>query len=81
LRIRIKSPTIGTFHWVKLDNGESIARSGQYVKTGEIIAYINALGLNIEILSPINGNIDKVVIYDNMPVEYGQVFVIITVTK
>lgn len=85
--VDIVADMVGTFRWARtaeetpltftcrmLNQTEDIPIGyiGREVKTGEVIGYINALKLDTEVLSPVDGRIVGEFIMDDKPVEYGQ---------
>jgi acetyl-CoA carboxylase biotin carboxyl carrier protein len=70
--IEIKSPMIGTFYRKPAPDKPSFMEVGQTVSAGQVVCVIEAMKLFNEIESEISGKIVKVLVDDNMPVEYDQ---------
>ena len=70
--IEIKSPMIGTFYRKPSPDKPSFMEVGQTVSAGQVVCVIEAMKLFNEIESEISGKIVKVLVDDNMPVEYDQ---------
>jgi acetyl-CoA carboxylase biotin carboxyl carrier protein len=70
--IEIKSPMIGTFYRKPSPDKPAFMEVGQTVSAGQVVCVIEAMKLFNEIESEISGKIVKVLVDDNMPVEYDQ---------
>lgn len=70
--IEIKSPMIGTFYRKAAPDKPPFMEVGQTVSAGQVVCVIEAMKLFNEIESEISGKIVKVLVDDNMPVEYDQ---------
>jgi len=67
----IKSKEIGFINLVK--NGKQYVQIGDYVKEGQILAYINTrIQEEIEVRSDIEGKIKEVFVENNDVVDYGK---------
>jgi len=67
----IKSTLVGIFRW----NNEY--RVGNLVSVGEKIGYLDSLKTKTDVISDVSGEILEVLVEDGMPVEYGQVLVVV----
>lgn len=70
--VEIKSPMIGTFYRRPSPDKDLFVEVGSDVKPGKVVCIIEAMKLFNEIESEISGKIVKVLVDDNMPVEYDQ---------
>lgn len=70
--VEIKSPMIGTFYRRPSPDKDLFVEVGSEVKPGKVVCIIEAMKLFNEIESEISGKIVKVLVDDNMPVEYDQ---------
>jgi biotin carboxyl carrier protein len=69
---------VGTFYWAKMEQSdEVVARIGRKVQKNQVLGRIKALGLYTDVLSPIDGKIIGFLLLDDMPVEYGQLILLI----
>ena len=64
----IKAPLVGYYNQAKppLAPGKSVSK-------GDVVAVINALGLDNEVESPHSGEVAEVLVADGDPVQFGQV--------
>lgn len=67
----IKSTLVGIFRW----NNEY--RVGDVVSIGEKIGYLDSLKTKTDVVSDVSGEILEVLVEDGVPVEYGQVLVVV----
>ncbi len=63
---------IGTFYRKPSPDKPAFMEVGQNVSAGQVVCVIEAMKLFNEIESEISGKIVKVLVDDNMPVEYDQ---------
>lgn len=70
--VAIKSPIIGTFYRRPSPDKDAFVNVGDEVKSGTVVAMVEAMKLFNEIESEISGKIVKVLVEDNSPVEYDQ---------
>ena len=68
----IKSPIIGTFYRKPSPDKPSFVEVGQKVSKGDIICVIEAMKLFNEIESEFSGEIVKILVDDQSPVEFDQ---------
>ncbi len=74
--LEINSPLVGVFRHIK-----PMVGLGANVKSGQVIAVIEAMKLNTDINSSADGVVVETYVEDGMPVEYGQPLFGIKVTK
>jgi len=70
--ITIKASMIGTFYRSSDPEKDAFVNVGDEIKEGDAICIIEAMKLFNEIESEISGKIVKVLVDDNMPVEFDQ---------
>jgi acetyl-CoA carboxylase biotin carboxyl carrier protein len=54
------------------DEPEPVAGVGDSVEEGQTIGYIDVLGVSHEVFAPAAGVIERFLVMDGQPVEYGQ---------
>ncbi len=70
--ITVRSPMVGTFYRSRSPEAEPFVYEGKEVKVGEVLCIIEAMKLMNEIESETNGIVEKILVEDSQPVEYGQ---------
>lgn len=70
--VTIKSPMIGTAYKRPSPDKDEFVQVGDEIKPGDVICIIEAMKLFNEIESEVSGKIVKILIDDEMPVEYDQ---------
>ena len=73
----IKSPIIGTVYLSPQPGAKPFVSVGQKIKKGDTIMIVEAMKTMNHVPSPINGTVKKICIEDGLPVEYGQVLVLL----
>lgn len=74
----VKSPMVGTFYSSATPGSPAFVEVGQTVTVGDVLCIIEAMKIMNQIEADIGGVIDKVLVKNGEPVEYGQpLFVII----
>lgn len=68
----ITSPLVGTFYAAPSENGEPFVQVGDQVKEGMVLGIVEAMKLMNEIESEVQGVIEKILVENGEPVEYGQ---------
>ena len=68
----IKSPIIGTFYRKPSPDKPAFVEVGQKVKKGDVICVIEAMKLFNEIESDFSGEIVRILVDDQSPVEFDQ---------
>lgn len=71
-RAPIKSPMVGTFHRSPSSDYPPLVIKGSLVTPGQKVGVIEAMKVMKDVISPIDGRIEEILIQDGMPVEYGQ---------
>lgn len=70
--VEIVSPMVGTFYRRPSPDKPPYVEVGDYVKPGDIVCIIEAMKLFNEIESEVEGTIEKILVEDATPVEFGQ---------
>jgi len=70
--VTIRSPMVGTFYRARSPESEPFVYEGKEVKVGEVLCIIEAMKLMNEIESEIDGVVERILVQDAQPVEYGQ---------
>jgi acetyl-CoA carboxylase biotin carboxyl carrier protein len=73
----VRSPLVGFYRAIARRGSRPLA-AGDNVKEGQIIGAVEALNVLNEIESPTAGKVQKVLVGDGQPVEYGQVLMMVT---
>jgi len=68
----VKSPMVGTFYRAASPDAAPFVEVGQAVKQGEPLCIIEAMKLLNEIEADQSGTIQKILVENGAPVEYGQ---------
>lgn len=68
----IRSPMVGTFYQGLRRGGEPLVRPGERVEAGQAVASIEMMRLMYAVRSDCAGVVEKVLVQDGEPVEYGQ---------
>lgn len=71
-RITINSPMVGTFYRSPSPGAKPFVEIGQQVKAGETVCIVEAMKLLNEIEAEVDCVIDKVLVENGAPVEFGQ---------
>ena len=64
-RVEVRSPYVGLF--------KPLVSEGREVKEGEVICFVEVLGVLNEVTSPVKGRVADLPLNEGDPVEYGQV--------
>jgi acetyl-CoA carboxylase biotin carboxyl carrier protein len=68
----VKSPIVGTFYESPAPGALPFVKPGDQVAAGQVVCIIEAMKLMNEIESDASGEVVKVLVNNNQPVEYGQ---------
>jgi acetyl-CoA carboxylase biotin carboxyl carrier protein len=74
----VKSPMVGTFYRASSPDAEPYVSEGSKVKKGETLCIIEAMKLMNEIEAEYDGTVQKILVENASPVEYGQPIFVIT---
>jgi acetyl-CoA carboxylase biotin carboxyl carrier protein len=73
----IKSPLVGTFYRAPSPGAEPFVKEGDFVKKGQVLCIIEAMKVMNEIESDVDGIVERILVENGKPVEYGQELFII----
>lgn len=68
----IKSPMVGTFYRASSPDARPFAEVGTEVSAGQVVCIIEAMKLMNEIQADVSGRIERILVENAQPVEYGQ---------
>lgn len=68
----VKSPIVGTFYEAPSPGSLPFVKPGDQVAAGQVLCIIEAMKLMNEIEADASGEIVKILVKNNQPVEYGQ---------
>ena len=75
--IEVKSPMVGTFYRSPSPESPSFVEEGQDIDVGQVVCIIEAMKLMNEIKSEVKGKLQKVLVENGEPVEFGQTLFIL----
>ena len=75
--IRVKSPIIGTAYLAPEPGAKPFIKVGDKVKKGQTIMIVEAMKTMNHIPSSADGTVEKIMVNDGQPVEFGQTLIII----
>src|SRR3989339_660611 len=75
--IAITSPMVGTFYRSPSPGSPSFVKVGDSVDPAKVVCIIEAMKLFNEIEAEVSGKIEKILVEDGQPVEYGQKLMLI----
>jgi len=73
----IKSPLVGTFYRAPSPGAEPFIKEGDFVKKGQVLCIVEAMKVMNEIESDVDGVVERILVENGKPVEYGQELFII----
>ncbi len=71
--VEVKSPMVGTFYRAPAPDAEPFVKEGDKVEVGQTLCIIEAMKLMNEIKAEVSGIVEKILVENAQPVEYGQV--------
>jgi oxaloacetate decarboxylase alpha subunit len=75
--LAITSPMVGTFYRTPSPGAKPFVEVGDMVKIGQVACIIEAMKLFNEIESEVAGKVEKILVENGQPVEYGQKLILI----
>jgi len=75
--IRIKSPIIGTAYLAPEPGAKKFIEVGDKIKKGQTVMIVEAMKTMNHVPSTADGEVQKILIEDGQPVEFGQTLVIL----
>ncbi|MFZ5591439.1 MAG: acetyl-CoA carboxylase biotin carboxyl carrier protein [Bacillota bacterium] len=73
----VKSPMVGTFYRAPAPDAPPFVQEGDLVKPGQVLCIVEAMKLMNEIAAEVGGRVEKILVENAQPVEYGQVLFLI----
>ena len=73
----VKSPIVGTFYRAPAPGAEPFTDVGKRVRKGQTLCIVEAMKVMNEIESDVDGVVEKILVENAQPVEYGQVMFLI----
>ena len=74
--IRVKSPIIGTAYLSPEPGAKKFIEVGDKIKKGQTVMIVEAMKTMNHVPSPNNGVVEKILVEDGQPVEFGQTLVL-----
>ena len=75
--VRIKSPIIGTAYLAPEPGAKKFVEVGDKIKKGQTVMIVEAMKTMNHVPSTANGEVKKILIEDEQPVEFGQTLVLL----
>ncbi len=75
--IEVKAPMVGTFYRAPAPDADPYVEVGSRVEVGQVLCIIEAMKLMNEIKAEVSGTIEKILVENAQPVEFGQVLFLI----
>ncbi len=75
--IRIKSPIIGTAYLAPEPGAKKFVEIGQKIKKGQTVMIVEAMKTMNHVPSTNDGVVEKILVQDGQPVEFGQTLVLL----
>ena len=75
--IRVKSPIIGTAYLAAEPSAKKFIEVGDKIKKGQTIMIVEAMKTMNHVPSTTDGEIEKILVKDGQPVEFGQTLIIL----
>jgi acetyl-CoA carboxylase biotin carboxyl carrier protein len=69
---QVKSPIVGTFYEASSPDAEAFVSIGDKVSVGQVLCIIEAMKLMNEIEAEVAGTVEKRLVSNGQPVEYGE---------
>jgi len=70
--VAIQSPMVGTFYTTPNPESDPFVRVGDKISKGQVVCIVEAMKLFNEIESEVSGTVEKILVDNTTPVEYGQ---------
>lgn len=75
--VEVQAPMVGTFYRAPAPDAPPFVREGDRVKPGQVLCIVEAMKLMNEIAAEVGGRVEKILVENAQPVEYGQVLFLI----
>jgi len=73
----ITSPIVGTFYRAPSPDAAPFVKIGDHIEIGHAVCIVEAMKLMNEIQSEVSGTVEKILVENAQPVEFGQVMLLI----
>jgi acetyl-CoA carboxylase biotin carboxyl carrier protein len=70
--VAIEAPMVGTFYRASAPDAAPFVNEGDIVKEGQVLCIIEAMKLMNEIEAKVAGRVERILVENGQPVEYGQ---------
>ena len=75
--VRVKSPIIGTAYLAPEPGAKKFVKVGDKIKKGQTVMIVEAMKTMNHVPSTADGEVNKILVDDGQPVEFGQTLVIL----
>ena len=75
--IRVKSPIIGTAYLAAEPGAKKFVEIGDKIKKGQTVMIVEAMKTMNHVPSTADGEVKKILVEDNQPVEFGQTLILL----
>ncbi len=75
--VAIPAPVVGLFHIAARGFGDGGPQPGDQVQAGQVIGSIELMHVPTDLVSPVSGTVEAVMVEEGAGVEYGQVLMVI----
>jgi biotin carboxyl carrier protein len=79
--MHITSNMVGIFHRAHTPFDPPLVEKGHNVYEGQVVGYIESMGLMHEVRASLNGRIKDILIQENEPIQYGQSILLIALPE
>jgi acetyl-CoA carboxylase biotin carboxyl carrier protein len=73
----IKSPMVGTYYAASSPDAEPYVKEGDHVTEDSVVCIIEAMKVFNEIRAEMSGTIEKILVQNSQPVEFGQAMFVV----
>lgn len=75
--LKVESPMVGTFYSAANPESPAFVKVGDQIGEGDVVCIVEAMKLFNEIESDVSGTVEKVLVQNGDPIEYGQALFLI----
>jgi acetyl-CoA carboxylase biotin carboxyl carrier protein len=76
-QVDVRSQFVGIFHRAREQDGPVLATEGEHVRAGQALGVVETLGIANDVEAPVSGRLERLLVTDGQPVEYGQVLAVL----
>ena len=73
----VRAHMVGPFHRSRQAEGPVLVNEGEVVEAGRALGVIETLGMATEVEAPVAGRVERFLVEDGQPVEFGQLLALI----